>query len=265
MPRQPVVITRPMRLKDFASGDCGGLEKKDTKPVTKKCVKRIGELQELLYAESRRAVLLLFQGLDASGKDGAIRKVLHDVNPAGVQTANFKVPSDLEKAHDYLWRVHHAVPRFGYLGVFNRSHYEAVLAERVLGLVSPKECHRRFRQIVDFERMLAENGVVLLKFYLHLGFEEQATRFRERLEIPHKRWKFSSADLETRRRWRDYQKAYEEAINATSHRDARWHVVPADHKWYRDYVVARTVVEAMENLNLRWPKPKEDLSKIRIE
>jgi PPK2 family polyphosphate:nucleotide phosphotransferase len=265
MAQQPLVITRTVRLKDLATDDCGGLEKKDAKPITKRCAKRIGKLQQLLYAESARAVLLIFQGLDASGKDGAIRKVLHYVDPAGVETANFKVPSTLERAHDYLWRVHHAVPRFGYLGVFNRSHYEAVVAERVLGLISREACRRRFGQIVDFERMLADNGVVLLKFFLHLGFEEQAQRFRARLEIPHKRWKFSSGDLETRRHWREYQKAYEEAINATSHPAARWHVVPADHKWYRDYVVTRAVVEAMEGLNLRWPKPKEDLSKIRIE
>jgi PPK2 family polyphosphate:nucleotide phosphotransferase len=265
MPRQPSVITRPIRLKDFATDYCEGLGKKDAKPITKRCAKRIGKLQALLYAESRRAVLLLFQGLDASGKDGAIRNVLHYVNPAGVQTANFKAPSSLEKAHDYLWRVHKAVPPFGYLGVFNRSHYEAVLAERVLGFVSGKECQRRYREIVDFERMLADNGVVLLKFFLHVGFKEQANRFRARLEIPHKRWKFSAADLETREHWRDYMKAYEETLNATSHPSARWHLVPADRKWYRDHVIASAVVGAMEDLKLRWPKPKEDLSKIRIK
>jgi PPK2 family polyphosphate:nucleotide phosphotransferase len=265
MPGQPTIITRAIRLKDFATNHCAGLEKKDTRPITKKCQKRIGKLQHQLFAESRHAVLLLFQGLDASGKDGAIRNVLHYVNPAGVQTANFKVPSEAERAHDYLWRVHHAVPRFGAIGVFNRSHYEAVLVERVLGLVSPRECHRRFDQIADFERMLAENGVVLLKFFLHVGYDEQAKRFRERLEIPRKRWKFSSDDLTTRRKWKEYMVAYEEAINGTSRPHARWHVVPADHKWYRDYVIAQTVVRAMEALRLKWPKPKENLSKIRIK
>jgi PPK2 family polyphosphate:nucleotide phosphotransferase len=265
MPPQAVVIKGRIRLKHFASDYCDGLEKEATKRQTKKCAKEIAALQERLYANSRHAVLLLFQGLDASGKDGAIKNVLHYVNPAGVETAYFKAPSSEERAHDYLWRVHRAVPRYGHLGVFNRSHYEAVLAERVLGLVSRQTCVERFRQIVDFERMLVANNVVLLKFYLHLGRDEQAERFRERLTISKKKWKFASGDLEVRRQWHDYRVAYEEMLSATSHAGAPWHLVPADRKWYRDYVVATTVVRAMEELRLKWPKPREDLSKIRVE
>ena len=265
MPHQPTVIKGRIRLKDFATDYCADLEKDAAKKLTKKRAKQIAELQERLYAGSRHAVLLLFQGMDASGKDGAVKNVLHYVNPAGVETANFKAPSNEELAHDYLWRVHYAVPRFGNLGVFNRSHYEAVLAERVLGLASRKTCVERCAQIVDFERMLVANGVVLLKFCLHLGRKEQAERFRARLTIPRKKWKFSTGDLEVRHRWDDYHVAYEDMLNTTSHAAAPWHLVPADRKWYRDYVIATTVVRAMENLRLKWPKPKEDLSKIRIE
>ncbi len=265
MTHQPTVIRGRIRLKDFAADYCAGLEKEATKPRTKKRAKQIAELQERLYAGGRQAVLLLFQGLDASGKDGAIKKVLHYVDPIGFEMANFKAPSAEEKAHDYMWRVHQAVPRYGNIGVFNRSHYEAVLAERVLGLVSRKQCVERYAQINEFERMLIANGVVLLKFYLHLGREAQAERFRERLTLPKKKWKFATGDLEVRRQWDDYMVAYEDMLNATSHNHARWHLVPADQKWYRDYVIADTVSRAMKALRLKWPEPKEDLSKIKIK
>ena len=264
MREQPIVVTEKIKLAEFDPAFCEGREKEETKRAARKFAKRIGALQELLFANSNRAVLLLFQGLDASGKDGAIRNVLHYVNPAGVETAYFKVPSAEEKAHDFLWREHRAVPRYGNIGVFNRSHYEAVLAERVLGGLPLKVCRQRYRRIVEFEEMLAENHVVLLKFFLHLSREEQATRFRERLELPEKRWKFSSGDLETRRYWKEYMVAYEDMLNATSHDAARWHIVPADHNWYRNYVVSRTVSRAIEKMKLKWPQPKEDLSKIRI-
>jgi PPK2 family polyphosphate:nucleotide phosphotransferase len=203
--------------------------------------------------------------MDASGKDGAVRTVLQYVNPAGVETANFKVPSDEERAHDYLWRVHQAVPRRGNIGVFNRSHYEAVLAERVLGIVPRKVWRQRYGQIVDFERMLAENQVLVLKFYLHISRGEQAARFRERLANPEKNWKFSHADLTTRQHWADYIDAYEDMLNATSHPAARWHLVPADRNWYRDHVVAETVVRALRELKMTWPRSAEDLSKIRFK
>jgi PPK2 family polyphosphate:nucleotide phosphotransferase len=264
MPRHSFVVKSRVRLKDIPPDEHGGLKKKKAKKTAKNCARRIGELQELLYAQPDVSLLLIFQGLDASGKDGAIRRVLHYVNPAGVDTANFKKPSETESAHDFLWRVHAAVPRRGWIGVFNRSHYEAVLAERVLFNLPPRIVRQRFRQIVDFERMLVENGTVILKFFLHISRAEQAERFRERLTIPRKKWKFSSADLEVRARWNDYQRAYEDMLNATSRPHAHWHIVPADRNWYRNYIVAQTVVRTMEAMKLKWPKPKEDLSKIRI-
>src|SRR5262245_21163392 len=231
MPRmkdQRVVVGGKIRLKDFDPGYNGGLDKEKTREKTKEFGHRIGELQQLLYANSNHAALLIFQGMDASGKDGSVRSVLQDVNVSGVETANFKVPSDEERAHDYLWRVHKAVPRYGNIGVFNRSHYEAVLVERVLEIVPEKVWSRRYEQIVDFERMLIDNRVVLLKFYLHISKEEQAERFKERLANPRKNWKFSQADLKTRQHWDDFIQAYEDMLNKTSHSDARWHLVPAD-------------------------------------
>jgi PPK2 family polyphosphate:nucleotide phosphotransferase len=265
MHSQPVVLKGKIKLKQFDPGFADGRDKEKTKAEVDKLRHRIDELQQLLYANSRHTVILLFQGMDAGGKDGAIRSVLHEVNPAGVETANFKVPSDEERAHDYLWRVHRAVPRYGTIGVFNRSHYEAVLVERILGLVTEKECFRRFEQIVAWERMLAENRVLLVKFFLHLSREEQAERLRERIANPKKNWKFSPSDLEARARWDEYMTAYEDMLSRTSHPDARWHLIPADRNWYRDYVVADTVVRTLEALDLRWPKPKADLSKIRIK
>lgn len=265
MQTQPVVIREKIKLKDFAADYCAGCDKAATKKLTKEHGRHIGKLQPLLYANAKKAVLLIFQGMDASGKDGCARKLLTYVNPTGVQTANFKVPSEEEKAHDYLWRIHHAVPRRGTIGVFNRSHYESVLAERVLGLVPRKAWSQRYAQIVDFERMLVANDVVVLKFYLHLSREEQAERFKERLANPKKYWKFSHADVATRQHWNDYVEAYEDMLNATSHTDAPWHLVPADRNWYRNYVVACTVDEALQSLKMKWPEPAEDLSKVRIK
>jgi len=261
---QPLVIKGKIRLADFDPDYCGGLEKEKAKAKTDRFCQRIGQLQDLLYANSRHAVLLIFQGMDASGKDGSARNVLKHVNPLGVATANFKVPSAEERAHDYLWRVHKAVPPYGYIGVFNRSHYEAVLAERVLNIAPKEVWSRRYDQVVDFERMLAENKVLLLKFYLHLSKEEQAERFRERLANPHKYWKFSHADLTTRQRWDKYIAAYQDMLIVTSHESASWHVVQSDRNWYRDYVITRDVVRAMEGLKMKWPKPAEDLSKVHV-
>jgi PPK2 family polyphosphate:nucleotide phosphotransferase len=264
MREQPVIPKGKIKLRRFDPAYDGGLDKARTKERVVQLSERIGELQQLLYANSSHALLLIFQGMDASGKDGAVRSVLQSVNPAGTEVANFKVPSDEERAHDYLWRHHKAMPRYGNIGVFNRSHYEAVLAERVLKLAPRKEWTLRYRQIVAFEQMLVENRVVILKFHLHISREEQAERFKERLANPKKNWKFSHADLRTRQHWDDYIEAYEDMLNATNHRHAPWHIVPADRNWYRDYVVAQAAVAALEQLNLRWPKPKEDLSKIRI-
>ena len=265
MRKQPTIVTGRVKLKRFDSAYCAGLDKDKTKALTEAYGHRIDELQQLLYANSNHALLLIFQGMDASGKDGAVRSVFHHVNPAGVQVANFKVPSDEERAHDYLWRIHRAVPRCGNIGVFNRSQYEPVLAVRVLELVPRREWSRRYEQITAWERMLVENRVVVLKFYLHISRKEQAARFKERLANPKKYWKFSHADLTTRQHWDDYIEAYEDMLSKTSHPEARWHVVPADRNWYRDYVVARAVVKALEGLRLKWPEARADLAKVRIK
>jgi len=261
---QPIKITSRIRLRDFDPDFCGGLKKNDTRQQTRKLCERIGELQHLLYANATHALILLLQGMDGSGKDSTGAAVLEWVTPAGVQTTNFKAPSAEELAHDFLWRVHKAVPRYGCIGLFNRSHYEDVLIVRVLGLQPERVWRARYDQINAFEKLLADNHVVLLKFFLHISKEEQAERFRERLENPAKHWKFSVADLKMRERWADFQKAYEDVINHCSTRRVPWHIVPANRKWFRDYTVARTVVEALEELRMQWPKPKEDLRAIKV-
>ena len=262
---QPIRITARIRLRDFDPDDCGGVEKDETRDKTRKLCERIGELQHLLHANATHAVIILLQGMDGSGKDSTGASVLEFVTPAGVQTTNFKAPSAEELAHDFLWRVHKAVPRYGCLGLFNRSHYEDVLIVRVLGLQPEKVWRDRYEQINAFEKLLSDNRVVLLKFFLHISKEEQAERFRERLENPTKCWKFSITDLKMRERWDDFQRAYEEAINRCSTQHAPWHIVPANRKWFRDYLVACIIVKALEQLHLKWPKCKDDLSKVKIK
>jgi PPK2 family polyphosphate:nucleotide phosphotransferase len=262
--KQPLRITPPIRLKDFDADFHDRLDKDEARERTTKLCQRIAELQDLLYANARHAVLILLQGMDTSGKDGAAKGVLEFVEPAGVETANFKSPSAEELAHDYLWRIHRRVPRYGHIGVFNRSHYEDVLIVRVMKLQPERVWRPRYDQINAFEKHLVENRVILLKFFLHISKAEQAERLRARLADKRKNWKFESADLEMRKKWPQFMRAYEDALNCCSTSWAPWHIVPADRKWYRDYVIARTVVGEMEKLKLKWPKPKEDLSKIRI-
>jgi PPK2 family polyphosphate:nucleotide phosphotransferase len=262
---QPFKITSKIRLRDFNPGFHDGLEKEKTREKTIRCCKRIGELQQLLYANHSHALVILFQGMDTSGKDGAGRNLLEFVNPAGVETNNFKSPSSEELAHDFLWRVHKAAPRYGNIGVFNRSHYEDVLVVRVLGLQPKSVWSARYDQINAFESLLTRNNIILLKFFLHLSKEEQARRLESRLKDPAKNWKLVPADIKTRKHWEAYQMAYEDAINKCGTRENPWHIVPADHKWYRDYVISKTVAKELEKLKMRWPKPKEDFSKIRIK
>lgn len=262
--KQPIKVVPPIRLKDFDPACTHGLDKDVTREKTLKLCQRIGELQELLYANARHAVLILLQGMDCSGKDGAAKRVLEFVNPAGVETASFKRPSAEELAHDYLWRIHQRVPRHGNIGVFNRSHYEDVLIVRVLKLQPERVWRARYEQINAFEKHLTENRVILLKFFLHLGKTEQAERLQARLADPHKNWKFESGDLEMRRKWPQFQRAYEDALNCCSTNWAPWHIVPADRKWVRDHVIARTVVDVLEKLKLKWPRPTADCSSITI-
>jgi PPK2 family polyphosphate:nucleotide phosphotransferase len=225
---------------------------------------RLGELQTLLAAERTHKVLVVLQATDTGGKDGAIKNVFREVNPQGVRVVSFKAPEPHERAHDYLWRIHAHTPADGELTIFNRSHYEDVLIVRVHDLVSKERWSKRYRHITEFEKMLADEGTTILKFFLHISFDEQRRRLQARLDDPHKRWKFNPADLAERERWDDYMRAYEAAIAATSTTHAPWWVVPADHKWYRDLIVTTRIVEALEGLDMKWPDPP-DLEGIVIE
>ncbi len=262
--RQPVEIKSKIRLKDLDPSETFGLTKEKARAATHKLLKRIGELQSKLYANTDRALIVVLQGMDASGKDGATRALFEFVNPAGVEVANFKAPSSEEREHDFLWRVHHVVPRYGHIGVFNRSHYEDVLVVRVMKL-APKEIWApRFEQINRFEKSLAESGYTVLKFFLHISRKEQAERLKARLQDPAKHWKFEGADLRMRAHWDHFMEAYEDVLDKCSPPHARWHAIPADKKWVRDHLIARRVCEALEDMKLAWPKAKEDLSKYKV-
>ncbi len=262
--KQPIKVTSPIQLKHFDPAFCDNLDKDEAREKTTKMCERLAELHDLLYANANQAVLIVLQGMDASGKDGATRRLLEFVSPLMIETTSFKRPSVEELAHDYLWRVHKAVPRYGHIGVFNRSHYEDVLVVRVMKLQPDKVWRARFEEINQFEKHLTENRVIILKFFLHVSKEEQAERLKARLEDKRKNWKFEVADLDMRAKWSEFQDAYEDVLNKCSTPWAPWHIVPADRKWYRDYVIARTVVDRLEKLNLNWPKPHADLSKIKI-
>ncbi|MDH4236055.1 MAG: polyphosphate kinase 2 family protein [Nitrospira sp.] len=248
---------------DYKKTDRG---KEQVKAITSELTGRLGELQERLYANGERSVLVVLQGMDTSGKDGTIRSVMSGVNPQGCRVASFKAPSDRERAHDFLWRVHHEAPPKGHIGIFNRSHYEDVLITRVHGWVSERAAMQRFKRIREFEELLYENGTTILKFFLHISKDEQKERLEERIRDPEKRWKFNEGDVEERKRWADYMRAFEAMLGATSTSHAPWYVVPANRKWYRNLVVATTIVEAMNDLKLkRPPEPKGvDFNKLRI-
>jgi PPK2 family polyphosphate:nucleotide phosphotransferase len=220
--------------------------------------KRLSSLQELLYAEHERRVLVILQGMDTSGKDGVVRHVVGPMNPQGVRIVSFKKPSATELERDYLWRVHANVPADGELVVFNRSHYEDVLVVRVHDLVPKNVWQRRYQQINEFERMLTESGTTILKFFLHISRDEQKARLQARLDDPAKRWKFQHGDVEERKLWDDYVRAYEDVLSKTSTDWAPWYVVPANAKWYRNYVIADVLADALDSLDMKYPEP--DLS-----
>jgi PPK2 family polyphosphate:nucleotide phosphotransferase len=226
---------------------------------------RLEVLQEALWAENRHRVLVVLQGMDTSGKDGTIRHVFEGVNPLGVRVAAFKAPTQEELEHDFLWRVHPKVPARGEMVIFNRSHYEDVLVARVQKLAPPEVWQARYGQINDFERLLADTGTTILKFFLHISKDEQKERLQARLDDPQKQWKFRKGDLVDRALWDEYIKAYEEALSRTSQKHAPWYIVPADKKWYRNLVVATVLVKALEDLNIQIPQAEEDLKGIVIE
>jgi PPK2 family polyphosphate:nucleotide phosphotransferase len=256
-----------LKLAKVDPGDRTGfaMSKDEVKAATLTDVEEIERLQEILYAEAKRAVLVVFQGMDTSGKDSAIRKVFGPIPPLGVVTSNFKQPSPQELAHDYLWRIHKAVPPARMIGIFNRSHYEDVLVPRVHGLLPRKRIEARYDEINAFERHLAENGVTILKFFLHISKEEQARRLRDRLTDPTKRWKLSPDDLKDRERWNDYMTAYETALERCSLEWAPWFIVPAERRWHRNAVIARIVRRTLQALDLSYPADAPCLDKIEIK
>jgi PPK2 family polyphosphate:nucleotide phosphotransferase len=240
-------------------------EKDDAKDLLEDLNKELEDLQELLYAEHKQKVLIVLQGMDTSGKDGTIRHVFEGVNPQGVKVASFKVPTPKELDHDYLWRVHDKVPGKGEIVIFNRSHYEDVLVVRVHELVPEKVWSRRYAQINEFERMLAEEGATIRKIFLHIDLDEQKERLQARLDEPHKRWKFSKGDLRERKLWPHYIQAYEDVLTNTSTEWAPWYIVPANRKWYRNIVVASLIVDTLKSLNMQYPQPEEGLDEIKID
>jgi PPK2 family polyphosphate:nucleotide phosphotransferase len=241
-------------------------DKDDARPETERMLQRLDELQERLYASRERSLLIILQGMDTSGKDGTIRHVMSGVNPQSCQVTAFKAPTPEEAAHDFLWRIHRHTPARGMMGIFNRSHYEDVGITRVHQLISDDEAERRFKAIRHFEKELHHAGTVILKFFLHISKDEQRDRLMARVKDPAKRWKFSLNDVKERAFWSDYRRAYEEAIAETSTEHAPWYVVPANHKWYRNWVVASAVVRALEDMDLKTPKPDPSINfrKIRL-
>jgi PPK2 family polyphosphate:nucleotide phosphotransferase len=226
---------------------------------------KLAELQVLLAAEAKHKVLIVLQGMDTSGKDGTIKHVFRTINPIGVSVANFKRPNDVELTHDFLWRIHRRTPENGRLTIFNRSHYEDVLIVRVHGLVPTEQWQRRYGHINDFERMLVDEGTVIRKFFLHISKSEQKERLEERLSNPTKQWKFEHGDIDERKRWDDYQIAYEEALERTSTNDAPWYIVPSDRKWYRNLVVSQILIETLESLKMSFPEPAQGIESITID
>jgi PPK2 family polyphosphate:nucleotide phosphotransferase len=254
-----------IKLSEIDPGDTHGVRKENAEDQLGKNCDRLSVLQYLLYAEARRSLLVVLQGIDAGGKDGTIKHVMSGMNPQGVDVTSFKIPEGAEKRHDYLWRVHNAVPEYGKIGIFNRSHYEDVLVVRVHSLVPKSVWSKRYQQINDFERMLNENDVRVVKFLLYISKDEQAKRFRERLDDKSKNWKFSMGDIKEREYWDQYIDAYEDMLRRCSTRDSPWYVIPANKKWFRNLAVSQILVEELEAMKLKFPKPTADLSGIKFE
>jgi PPK2 family polyphosphate:nucleotide phosphotransferase len=255
-----------IRLSHYDPDDTLGYEKgAESKRITEKAVTRMDVLQGLLYAENKRSLLIILQGMDAAGKDGTIRHVMSGVNPQGCHVTSFKVPSHEEAEHDFLWRAHLAVPERGQMGIFNRSYYEDVLVVRVHQLVPDNIWKKRYEQINMFEELLVQNNVTVLKFFLKISKDEQKNRFQERLEDPRHQWKFSPNDIAERKFWDDYMAAYEDALSKCSTPSAPWYVIPADHKWLRNLAISRIITQTLESFHMKYPKPSFDLSKYKIK
>lgn len=253
-----------IHLADYSPEYSANLNKKKTIEDTDKMHERLGVLQEMLYAQKKQSVLVVLQAMDAGGKDGVLRKVFTRLNPSGVRVASFKAPSEEELAHDFLWRIHKEAPPKGYIGVFNRSHYEDVLVVRVNKLVPHDVWRKRYAHINAFEQLLADSGTRILKFFLYISKDEQKARLMDRLQDPNEQWKFSVGDLPVREKWDEYMQAYEDAISHCNTEAAPWHIVPGNHKWYRNYVISRTLLETLEDMKLSYPPAEKGLEDIVI-
>jgi PPK2 family polyphosphate:nucleotide phosphotransferase len=258
---------KKIKLQDIDPNDLAGYAfgKDKAGAEIEKITARLEVLQEMLYAEQKHKVLVILQAMDTAGKDGAIRHVFEGVNPQGVRVASFKAPTPPELSHDFLWRIHQQAPAKGEIVIFNRSHYEDVLAVRVHDLAPKKVWSRRFEHINQFEHMLADEGALILKFFLHIDEEEQKKRLLSRLEDRSKQWKFNPADVKEREFWPKYMAAYQDVFNRTSTPWAPWHIIPSNRKWFRNLIIGKIIVGALENLNIRYPKSEFDLEDIKIE
>jgi PPK2 family polyphosphate:nucleotide phosphotransferase len=265
--RSPYLIPphSKVRLKQHKPDDTGDYKSADdAKDVIEKHLGKLDKLQEVLYAGAERGLLIVLQGMDTAGKDGTIRSIFSGVNPQGCTVSSFKVPTSLEAHHDFLWRCHNAAPQRGFIGIFNRSHYEDVLSPRVQGRMDGKTAKAHMQQINDFESMLSDNGIAVLKFFLHISPEEQKRRLQSRIDDDSKHWKLSAADFAERKFWPDYQSCYEDVFSHTSQKDAPWFVIPADHKWYRDVAISSILVDALEGMKLKYPPTTVDVSTLKL-
>jgi PPK2 family polyphosphate:nucleotide phosphotransferase len=255
---------KKVRLASYDPDATLGWQKgRKAKESLEKAVAKLDDLQYLLYAERKHALLIVFQGLDASGKDGTIRHVMSGINPQGCRVTSFKEPSAEETAHDFLWRIHAAAPKIGDFGAFNRSHYEDVLVVRVHNLVPKDVWSQRYDQINEFEGILTANNVAILKFFLHISRDEQKKRFLQRLDDPKKQWKISEADFNERKYWDEYQKAYEAVLERCSTSHAPWFIIPANKKWFRNLAVSHVIVETLDRMRMKLPPPSPDVKKLK--
>ena len=269
MASNPVVelrVSKPetFELKKYDPDNRLGWHKEEALAELQHVKLELDELQQRLFAENKRSLLLIVQALDAAGKDGTIRSVFSGLNPAGVRVTSFKVPAGREAVQDYLWRAHSACPAHGEIGVFNRSHYEDVLVVRVKNLVPESVWKKRYGHINEFERMLSDERTTIVKCFLNVSKKEQAQRLQERLDNPAKNWKFRSGDLEDRKLWTKFQRAYQDAISKTSTSNAPWYVVPADHNWVRNLAVAKILLKTMQDMNPKFPDPEPGIENVKI-
>ena len=264
--RFAVPSNQDVRLADRDPDDTRGFDsKKAARRELQKNVERLAELQYLLYAEGKHALLIVLQAMDAGGKDGTIRHVMSGVNPQGCRVTSFKVPTPEELAHDFLWRAHKAVPKRGEIGIFNRSHYEDIVAVRVRKLAPKRVWSKRYAQINAFEKLLADNDVTTIKFFLNVSPDEQKRRLVRRLRDPRRMWKANPADFEERKRWDQYMGAYEDVLTRCSTKRAPWFIIPADRKWFRNLAVSQIIVETLEEMDMDYPPPAFDLSEINVD